>query len=71
MQRGQIPPIDQFIRRRDVVRITGIPQSTLYSMMACGDFPPSYRLGKRTVAWKASEIAAWMRSRPAYKARSV
>lgn len=58
---------EQFLRRKEVERLTGIPTSTLYEMMARGEFPPSYRITPRLVAWKRSQIVGWMASRPAYQ----
>lgn len=50
-------------RRPDVERITGLSRSTLYAMMAEGDFPKPVRLGKRAVGWREADIASWLESR--------
>ncbi|MBU3261729.1 AlpA family transcriptional regulator [Roseovarius sp. PS-C2] len=51
------------LRRPDVERITGLSRSTLYAMMAEGEFPKPIKLGKRAVGWRESDIAAWLESR--------
>ncbi|WP_288939240.1 AlpA family transcriptional regulator [uncultured Roseovarius sp.] len=54
---------DAILRRPDVERITGLSRSTLYAMMAEGEFPKPIRLGKRAVGWREADIAAWLESR--------
>ncbi|MGX0975927.1 prophage regulatory protein [Roseovarius sp. MBR-51] len=50
-------------RRPDVERVTGLSRSTLYAMMAEGDFPKPIKLGKRAVGWREADIIAWLESR--------
>lgn len=47
-----------------VIAKTGLSRSTLYAYMAVGAFPTQRRLGKRRVAWFASEVRNWIASRP-------
>lgn len=54
---------DAILRRPDVERITGLSRSTLYAMIAEGDFPKPVRLGKRAVGWREADISAWLESR--------
>lgn len=60
---------DRFIRRRDMLAVVGIPQSTVYLMMSRGEFPRSYQITRRLVGWKESELSAWIASRPGYEHR--
>lgn len=53
------------IRRPDVEKATGLRRSTIYAMMAEGSFPKPIRIGKRAVAWRASEVHAWIEAREA------
>ena len=56
---------EQFLRLPAVKALVGwSATSTLYREMAAGRFPSPVRIGARSVAWKASEIAAWQSSRP-------
>ena len=51
------------LRRPDVERLTGFSKASIYRLMASGEFPTPIRLGVRAVAWRASDIEAWLASR--------
>ena len=51
-------------RRGDVERLTGLSRSTIYEMMANGEFPRPVKIGRRAVAWRESDIAGWQAQRP-------
>lgn len=54
----------EVLLRRPVVEArTGLSRSTIYDWMKRGEFPPPIKLGERLVAWKESDIAAWMEAR--------
>ena len=55
---------DSFVRLKAVEGQVGFKSTKLYKMMAAGDFPRPYRTGLRAVAWRQSEVTAWMASRP-------
>ena len=55
--------IPRVMRRPEVEACTGLSRSTLYAMMAEGEFPPPIRLGKRAVGWSAAAISDWLDSR--------
>ena len=55
--------VDPFMRRRDVLRALGLPNSTFYELIARGDFPPGVRITKRCVGWRRSVVVAFMASR--------
>lgn len=59
----QEPALDRFISRKDLLKLTGIPQSTLYEMMKEGTFPRGVKITARRVGWRESEIVAWQKSR--------
>ena len=50
---------ENFLRRPDVERRTGLARSTLYDKMETGEFPKPVRLSGRCVAWLESEVIAW------------
>ena len=54
---------ERFLRRDEVVKITGIPTSTIYAMMADGKFPKNFRISPRLCAWRETEIAKWQSDR--------
>lgn len=55
--------MEQLYRLPDVIRITGLGRSSIYRLAKEGRFPPSIRIGDRAVAWRASEIEEWIKSR--------
>ena len=53
----------QILRMREVLRQIGVSRSTVYNLMAKGDFPKPIRIGAQAVGWRASDIEAWIASR--------
>ncbi|WP_454599087.1 helix-turn-helix transcriptional regulator [Qipengyuania sp. SM2507] len=58
---------DRLLRRPEVEQEVGLKKSAIYEYMAEGTFPKPVRLGRRAVAWRASEIEEWKATRePAF-----
>jgi len=55
---------DELWSLRIVIAKTGLSRSSIYDFIARGIFPRQRRLGPRRVAWLASEVCAWIASRP-------
>lgn len=53
----------RFMRISEVIETTGLCRSSIYSLMASGDFPKPVSLGARAVAWVSGEINEWMTAR--------
>ena len=51
---------ETLLHHRDVEARTGLARSTIYKWISEGGFPSPVRLGGRVVAWRASEIEAWI-----------
>lgn len=51
---------ETLLRKPIVLQRTGLTHSTLYYFINEGTFPKPLKLGKRTVAWKESEIDEWI-----------
>src|SRR5262245_66670154 len=49
---------------RTVVSKTGLSRASIYRYAARNLFPSGRRIGPGRVAWLASEVRAWMQSRP-------
>lgn len=62
---------DPLLRRPDVERETGLSRTSIYRQMDEGSFPRPLRIGRRAVAWRASQIDAWKSSRPVTDPRST
>lgn len=61
---------NRMLRRPDVERATGLSRSTIYCMIADGQFPKPIKLGKRAVGWTEASVVAWLDSRAQTPARS-
>jgi prophage regulatory protein len=55
---------DKHLRRAAVESLTGLARSTLYDLMAKGQFPRPVKLTGKAVAWPESQIVAWLAQRP-------
>ncbi len=51
------------LRRPAVLARTGLSCSTIYDLMAKGQFPRRVKIGVRAVGWLESEVADWIASR--------
>ena len=49
---------DRLIRLSDVLRIVPLSRSTWWAGIKTGRYPAPVRIGARSVAWRASEIAS-------------
>lgn len=54
---------NRLIRRKEVQVKTGLGGSSIYAMMAKGEFPKPLQLSERRVAWIESEIDQWITER--------
>lgn len=64
--RATVPPRypDRLLRLPMVEDMTGMKKTTLYVLMKAAQFPGSVRLaGGRAVAWRESEVLAWIATR--------
>ena len=65
MPQGMTSPtyaLQRFLRSRDVQHVTGLPESSLYAMIAAGRFPKPIKLSEQRVAWLESDVAKWQAS---------
>lgn len=51
------------LRRRQVEARTGLGRSSLYALIAVGQFPTPIRLSANTVGWLEHEIDGWIAER--------
>ena len=51
--------VDRLLNKWAVERETSLDITTIYRRMKVGTFPQPVRVGKRRVAWRESDIAAW------------
>lgn len=55
--------MQSLLRLPAVMVRTGLPRTTIYELMAAGDFPKPVRLTVRSVAWPSNDIDLWIKSR--------
>ena len=55
---------EKLLRLPEVCQETRLARSTLYKLIRAGDFPPPVKLTSKTSAWRGSDVAAWIASRP-------
>jgi prophage regulatory protein len=48
------------LRFPQVIKITGLPRSTIYAKLADDNFPRPIKLGERSVGWIEEEIQNWI-----------
>lgn len=58
---------ERFLRVDDVMRMTGIPRSTIYLRTRRGEFPKVVPLPGGRTAWLETEVRAWMQGRLALR----
>ena len=55
---------EYLIYRTEVEQRVGLTRSSIYDAMRKGNFPLPLKVGPKAVRWRASEIEAWVDSRP-------
>ena len=53
-----------FLREPSVLSRLGVSSATLWRWVRDGRFPRARRLGPNSVAWVASDVDAWLATRP-------
>lgn len=59
-----IDGLDRFLSRAEVRTATGLCDTSIWRRVNAGTFPAPRALDGRRVGWLASEVAAWLASRP-------
>lgn len=63
LRRAVADKAETILRRPAVEARTGLSRSTIYAMMARGEFPQPVRIGARAVGWRESDVARWLEGR--------
>src|SRR5215204_5964757 len=45
---------------KEVVKLTRLPQSTIYNLMGKGAFPKPIKISARRVAWRDTDLQRWI-----------
>lgn len=54
---------DRFLAPKLVAELTSLHRTTIYRKVEAGEFPAPVKLGERRIAFKESEVRAWMAGR--------
>ena len=52
--------MEKLLRLPQVLNTVGISKSTLYQLVARGDFPKPIKIGQRASAWPESAVQRWI-----------
>jgi prophage regulatory protein len=53
---------DALLRLPTVLAIVALSKTTVYSMVARGDFPQPIRRGNRCTRWRSADVVAWLQA---------
>ena len=54
------PLADRLLKLEEVMAITTLGKTSIYTKVKEGAFPAPLQLGERAVAWRESEVSDWM-----------
>ena len=54
----------RLMKREEVLHLCGMSKTTLYELIAKGEFPPPVSITGRSVGWRQYEVVEWLDSRP-------
>lgn len=57
--------MEKLLRLPQVLNTVGISRSTLYQLVARGDFPKPIKISRRACAWPESAVQRWIEMRVA------
>lgn len=52
------------LRMPQVIEMTGVSRAHVYALISRDEFPRPIRIGKRAVGWVATDVEAWITTRP-------
>ena len=58
---------NDLVRREEVINMTGLSRSTIYTLMKNSEFPLSIKLSERSIAWRRGDIQNWINDKIAPK----
>jgi len=59
-----VVPLDRLLPLEEVLRLTSWSRTSLYRKIADETFPRPIKIGAARIAFRASELTAWLDSRP-------
>lgn len=62
-------PTYRLLRLSDALKLTGLGRTIFLGKVRCGEIAAPVRLTVRSVAWRESDLIAWIESRPTVQPR--
>jgi len=56
----QVLLMNRILRLPEVMHLTGLSRSTIYSKITQGEFPKQINLGGRSVGWSEKAVLSWI-----------
>lgn len=53
-------PVNRLLKISEVSELTALARATIYVRIKSGEFPLPVKLGGRSVAWRQSDVQAWI-----------
>ncbi len=50
----------RLLKLQDVIRLTSLSKTSIYDLIAAGNFPRPLQTSPRRVAWRESEVKEWL-----------
>lgn len=54
----------RLVRKPEALRMLGLGNTAFHDLVRSGEIAPPVRLTKRAVAWRESDLIAWINTRP-------
>lgn len=51
---------NDLLRQKEVLKLTGLSRTTIYTLIQRGEFPNSIKISSRSVAWRRGDIWEWI-----------
>lgn len=68
--KDKVQPLQSFLRIGAVVKLTGLPRSTVYDLVSRNQFPRPIKISERCSAWLETELCDWQAARIAQRDKS-
>ena len=55
--------MDKVLRRKQLLEVIGLSNTTQWRLENAGDFPARIKLGRGSVGWHLNEVEEWLKER--------
>lgn len=61
---ANVTPLDRLLSLSEVRQVTSFSRSSIYRMVADGMMPAPLKIGASRIAWRSSDLNAWLSTLP-------